>query len=85
MFDPDVRRLTRTFIAPANECPVDKLGRILIPATLRESVGIVEEITWAGTVARIEIWTPAKWAAEQKKAREQESGPELAKRLSEFF
>ncbi len=85
MFDPDVRRLARTFIAPAHECPVDKLGRILIPPTLRESVGIVEEITWAGTVQRIEIWTPAKWAAATKKAREQESGPDLAKRLSEFF
>jgi MraZ protein len=85
MFDPDIRRIARAFIAPAHECPVDKLGRILIPPTLREAVGIVEEITWAGTVERIEIWTPAKWAEVQKKARAGESGPELAKRLSEFF
>jgi MraZ protein len=85
MFDPDVRRVARAFIAPAHECPVDKVGRILIPPTLRESAGIREEITWAGTVERIEIWSPEKWAAEQKKARESETGPELAKRLSEFF
>ena len=29
MFDRDIRLLSRAFIAPAQECPVDKLGRIL--------------------------------------------------------
>jgi transcriptional regulator MraZ len=85
MFDPDVRKVARMFIAPAHECPVDKLGRILIPPSLRESAGLVEEITWAGQVERIEIWAPLKWAAVQKKARESESGEQLARRLSEFF
>ena len=85
MFDPDARKVARLFFAPAHECPVDKLGRILIPPSLRESAGLVEEITWAGQVERIEIWAPPKWAAEQKKARESESGEQLARRLSEFF
>ncbi|TMA73950.1 MAG: division/cell wall cluster transcriptional repressor MraZ [Deltaproteobacteria bacterium] len=85
MFDRDIRLLSRAFIAPAQECPVDKLGRILIPPSLREHVGLVEEITWAGTVERIEIWTPQRWAEVQKAARAQETPQDLARRLSELL
>jgi MraZ protein len=85
IFDRDIRLLSRAFIAPAQECPVDKLGRILIPQSLREHVGLVEEITWAGTVERIEIWTPQKWAEVQKAARAQETPQDLARRLSELL
>jgi MraZ protein len=85
MFDPRTRLLSRAFIAPAQECPVDKLGRILIPPTLREHAGLVEEITWAGTVERIEIWTPARWAEVQKAARAPEAQQDLARRLSELL
>jgi MraZ protein len=85
MFDERTRLLTRSFIAPAQECPVDKLGRILIPPTLREYAGLSEEITWAGTVERIEIWAPAKWADVQKAARAPETKKDLARRLSELL
>ena len=85
MFDPRTRLLSRAFIAPAQECPVDKLGRILIPPTLREHAHLVEEITWAGTVERIEIWSPAAWAQVQKAARAPKAQADLAKRLSELL
>jgi transcriptional regulator MraZ len=85
IFDRDIRLLSRAFIAPAQECPVDKLGRILIPPSLREHVGLVEEITWAGTVERIEIWTPQRWAEVQKSARTEQAQQDLAKRLSELL
>src|SRR3954452_11687708 len=85
LFDEPTRLLTRSFIAPAQECPVDKLGRILIPPSLREHVGLVEEITWAGTVERIEIWTPQRWAEVQKAARAQQVPQDLARRLSELL
>ncbi|HYS07302.1 MAG TPA: division/cell wall cluster transcriptional repressor MraZ [Myxococcales bacterium] len=85
IFDRDIRLLSRAFIAPAQECPVDKLGRILIPPSLREHVGLVEEITWAGTVERIEIWTPQRWAEVQKTARTEQAQQDLAKRLSELL
>ncbi|HXN55785.1 MAG TPA: division/cell wall cluster transcriptional repressor MraZ, partial [Myxococcales bacterium] len=51
-FDPAVRQLIRTFVAPAQECPVDKLGRILIPPTLRTHAGLTADVTWAGSVDR---------------------------------
>jgi len=85
MFDETANLLVRSFIAPAQECPVDKLGRILIPPSLREHVGLVEEITWAGTVERIEIWTPQRWAEVQKTARTEQAQQDLAKRLSELL
>ncbi len=83
MFDERTRLLSRAFVAPAQECPVDKLGRILIPPSLREHAGLVEEITWAGQGERIEIWTPAKWEQQQKKARAQDKA--LLQRLSELL
>ena len=85
LFDKRTRLLSRGFIAPAQECVVDKLGRVLIPPSLREYAGLVEEITWAGTVERIEIWTPARWAEVQKAARGPEAQVDLAKRLSELL
>ena len=85
MFDKDIRLLTRRFVAPAQECPVDKLGRILIPPTLREQAGLGEEITWAGVVARIEAWSPARWAEVQRDAQDPAMLNDLAQRLSGFL
>ena len=81
MFDPAVTAFQRMFVSPAQECSVDKLGRVLIPPSLREFAGLGEEITWSGAVNRIEIWAPARWAEEQKRVRAPEMQPELMKRL----
>src|SRR5437870_13002530 len=85
MFDRDIRLLSRAFIAPAQECPVDKLGRLLIPPSLRDHVRLREEITWAGTVERIEIRTPQRWAEVQQAARAEATPHDLARRLSELL
>ncbi len=37
--EPGVKTLMRLYVAPAQECPLDKLGRILIPPTLRSHAG----------------------------------------------
>jgi MraZ protein len=84
-FDPSVRLLVRSFVAPAQECPVDKVGRILIPAPLREHAGLADEVTWAGTVERIEIWSPARWLETQKAARTPDAQAQLAARLHQLL
>ena len=84
-FDPSVRLLVRSFVAPAQECPVDKVGRILIPPPLREHAGLLDEVTWAGTVERIEIWSPARWLETQKAARAPEAQKQLAARLHQLL
>ena len=84
-FDPSVRLLVRSFVAPAQECPVDKVGRILIPPPLREHAGLSDEVTWAGTVERIEIWSPKRWLETQKAARAPEAQAQLAARLHQLL
>src|ERR1700730_11093029 len=41
IFDRDIRLPSPAFIAPAHDRPVDKLGRILIPPSLREHVELL--------------------------------------------
>jgi MraZ protein len=84
-FDPSVRLLVRSFVAPAQECPVDKVGRILIPPPLREHAGLTDEVTWAGTVERIEIWSPSRWLETQKTARTPDAQAQLAARLHQLL
>ncbi|MFL5310936.1 MAG: division/cell wall cluster transcriptional repressor MraZ [Myxococcales bacterium] len=84
-FDPSVRLMVRSFVAPAQECPVDKVGRILIPPPLREHAGLADEVTWAGTVERIEIWSPKRWLETQKAARAPEAQAQLAARLHQLL
>ena len=84
-FEPSVRLLVRSFVAPAQECPVDKVGRILIPPPLREHAGLLDEVTWAGTVERIEIWSPARWLETQKAARAPDARAQLAARLHQLL
>lgn len=57
----DARKFTRFFFAGACECEVDKQGRILIPANLREYAGIDKDVVSAGVFNRVEIWSKERW------------------------
>jgi MraZ protein len=59
MFDAKTRLLQRRIIAPAQECDIDKSGRINIPPTLRESVGLEpkNEAVILGINTFIELWS----------------------------
>lgn len=43
------------------ECKIDKLGRILIPAPLREHASIENEVVVVGVNSRLEIWSKERW------------------------
>lgn len=60
-FKPEVKALQRVFISAANECPIDRQGRILIPQTLREYAGINRDLVFVGMTRRIEIWSTERW------------------------
>ena len=57
----EVHYFKRRVIASAQECSIDKQGRILIPAALREDAGIKDDIVIAGLVEKIELWDRNEW------------------------
>lgn len=57
----DARAFTRFFFAGATECELDKQGRILIPANLREYAELTKDLVIIGVASRVEIWSKEKW------------------------
>ena len=57
----NARQFARFFVAGATPCELDKKGRILLPATLREFAGLEKDVVLTGMLNRIEIWSKEKW------------------------
>ncbi len=57
----DARKFTRFFFSGAGELEIDKQGRALIPANLREYAGIEKDVVLAGVISRVEIWSRQNW------------------------
>lgn len=57
----DARKFMRFFFAGAANCELDKQGRILLPAVLREFAGLEKEVVSVGVLKRIEIWDKNRW------------------------
>jgi MraZ protein len=60
-FDEFVMMLRRLYLAAATDCDVDKLGRVLIPATLRKHAGLERELMWTGMGRNMELWDRARF------------------------
>ncbi|MCM1100825.1 MAG: division/cell wall cluster transcriptional repressor MraZ [Clostridium sp.] len=56
MTNKEARKFTRFFLAGAAQVELDKQGRILLPATLREFAGLDKDVVLVGVGSRIEIW-----------------------------
>ena len=54
-FKKSTRTLLRFFYSSAADCPIDKLGRILIPQALRSKAGLEKEVTLLGVSRQFEI------------------------------
>lgn len=59
----NARKFSRFFLAGATTCEVDKQGRILLPAILREFANIEKDAVLVGVGSRIEIWSKESWTA----------------------
>jgi MraZ protein len=55
-FDKAIRKFKRVFYAPAQECTLDKAGRILLPPALRERIDLGREVVLSGMGKTFEIW-----------------------------
>ena len=52
------------------EMEMDAQGRVLLPANLREAIGLSRELTFVGMRDHIEIWDTAAFVEKTRKARE---------------
>jgi MraZ protein len=59
--DPAARDLRRLILANAYPIELDKVGRILIPQTLRQFINFDGEAIVAGQGEYFEVWTPSDW------------------------
>jgi MraZ protein len=82
--EPGVKTLMRLYVASAQECPLDKLGRLLIPPSLRSYAGLEKDVVWAGMVKVIELWSREGWAKAQEEARQEATSADVMKVLSEL-
>lgn len=57
----DARAFVRFFFSGATECEVDRQGRILLPANLREYARLEKEVVIVGVASRVEIWSRSLW------------------------
>jgi MraZ protein len=60
----DARQFVRFFLAGAASVEVDKQGRILLPANLREFAGLDKDTVLAGVGSRIEVWSKERYLGE---------------------
>ena len=59
--DAAARLFQRQIFAGALEAEIDRQGRILVPAYLREEAGLEGEAVVVGVRDHAEIWAPARW------------------------
>lgn len=78
---PEARRLARSFFGRARRVELDRQGRIVIPAPLRQKRDLDGPVTVVGTGAYLEIWNADAWQAEQAEIDEEYA--ELLKGLAD--
>jgi len=60
--DSAARLFQRQIFAGALEADLDRQGRVLVPAYLREETGLATDAVVVGVRDHAEIWAPARWA-----------------------
>lgn len=66
IFNTALRNFQRYIVSRAEECPLDRQGRILVPPNLRDYASISREVCIVGAVHCFEIWDRAAYEAHSK-------------------
>lgn len=82
--DPKVNEFLRYVYSTAEDCLIDKQGRILIPPHLRESVSLKSDCVIIGLRNKIEIWPKEKWEERYEKINVGDLFSELSSKFPEI-
>jgi MraZ protein len=58
---PGSRAFERLLFGGSSEADLDRQGRVVIPAFLREHAGLAGDVVVVGARDHIEIWAPSRW------------------------
>lgn len=61
----NARRITRFTFSGAFDVELDRQGRIIVPAALRQYAGIGAEVVMVGAYDHLEVWSKDLWMAEK--------------------
>ena len=62
--DAGARATTRFLLGGASEVQTDGQGRFIVPASLYEYAGFVDEVVFVGLERWVEIWQKERWLAQ---------------------
>lgn len=75
----NTRAFSRLMLAGAMDCEIDKQGRIILPAYLKEFAKINKKVVVAGLYNRIELWSEELWST--YKAQTEAASNSIAEQL----
>lgn len=76
----NARSFARLMLAGAMDVDIDKQGRVVLPAYLRQYASLNTQTVVAGLYNRIEIWDESAWRSFQASAEEDSN--EIAENLA---
>lgn len=79
MTQREARAFVRLLFSGASEQTLDRQGRLLLPANLREYAGIERDVVILGLGNRVELWSKERWTAYEAEASQ--SYEELAEKI----
>lgn len=80
--DPKARNFVRHFYGNAEECEIDRQGRVTIPSALREYAGIEKELTTIGNGEKIEVWSREVFT--ESGVADSMDGDDIAKGMADY-
>jgi len=67
---PGMINMIRHLVGGADECALDRQGRILLPAKSREECGISKDVVVNGMIGYFEVWDKETWVRQHKPSTE---------------
>ena len=60
--DANLLKIETFYISNAQECSVDRQGRILVPAVLRDYAALEKDVIFTAALEKFRIWNKSIWA-----------------------